>query len=130
MKTVFAMLMALSLIAGATTARADTVLPVVTVNGEGLVLRAVGAQLEDGRLRVSGWVRRAPGNYGPFNAHLHVDALGLEGQTLETLEARWSGILSSDLRRRRDAYFRVRFDQLDATAPVSVRVSIQPGRRH
>ncbi len=130
MKTVVAMLMALSMIAGATTAQAHTVLPVVKVNGEGLVLRAVGAELEDGRLRISGWVRRAPGSYGPFNAHLHVEALGSEGQTLETLETRWSGILSSDIRRRRDAFFRVRFDELDGAAPASVRVSIQPGRRH
>jgi hypothetical protein len=103
-------------------------LPAIIVEHEYLLLRGVRAEVGQTGIQVRGWVRRDMSSYGPISAHLHVEALAGDGQTLRTIEASWRGELPSLIRYRRAAIFRAVLPYDEAT--TAVRVSIADGPRH
>lgn len=106
----------------------DAQLPVSVVGHERLQIRGVSAEAVSTGIDVSGWVRRDNSSYGPISAHIHVEALAANGETLRTTETQWQGELPSALRYRRAAPFRALIE--GDTAIASVRVSIAAGPRH
>jgi hypothetical protein len=111
-----------------TTAANSPSLPVSIVEHESLLLRGVSAEVGQSGIQVRGWVRRDIASYGPISAHLHVEALAGDGQTLRTIEAGWQGELPSLIRYRRAAIFRAVLPTDEAT--TAVRISIADGPRH
>lgn len=130
MKQELALLVLATFVGFSPAAQARTPLPVVTVDGSDIELRGVSVARDDRGVYAAGWVRRRVGNYGSVNAHLHVDALGADGQTLQTIEARWIGTLPTSIRSRHASIFRARFEPAISASLVSVRVSAEPGPRH
>jgi hypothetical protein len=106
----------------------DAQLPVSVVEHERLQIRGVSAEAVSTGIEVSGWVRRDNSSYGPVSAHIHIEALAANGETLRTIETQWQGELPSALRYRRPAPFRALLE--GDTAIASVRVSIAAGPRH
>lgn len=103
-------------------------LPVSVVEHERLQIRGVAAEAVSTGIEVSGWVRRDNSSYAPISAHLHIEALGANGETLRTVETQLRGELPSALRYRRPASFRALLAH--DTAISSIRVSIAAGPRH
>ena len=98
-------------------------------DGGDIELCGLSAERDDSGVHAAGWVRRRAGNSGPINAHLHVDALDTEGQTLQTIEARWMGALPTSIRSRHAATFRARVAPAISASVFSARVSVEPGPR-
>lgn len=130
MKQKLALLVLASLVGFSPAAHARTPLPLAIVDGRDIELRGVSAQRDDSGVYAAGWVRRRAGNFGPVNAHVHVDALDTEGQTLQTIEACWMGTLPTSIRSQHAAIFRARFTPPISASLLSVRVSVEPGPRH
>lgn len=119
---------ALSVSTVTTTDARPSSLPVSLVEHEYLLLRGVSAEVEQTGIKVRGWVRRDMSSYGPISAHLHVEALAADGDTVRTIEASWQGGLPSLIRYRRAAVFRAVLPTDEAT--TAVRVSISDGPLH
>lgn len=77
-----------------------------------------------GRLRLEGWVRRAPGSVGVINEHLHVEFLSDAGVIVTEQDGSWRGRLS--IRDREAAPFSVRLDERMLRDAVQVRLSTRP----
>lgn len=119
---------ALSVSTVTTTDASSPSLPVSIVEHEYLLLRGVSAEVEQTGIQVRGWVRRDRSSYASISAHLHIEALAGDGQTLRTIEAGWQSELPSLIRYRRAAIFRAVLPSDEAT--TAVRVSIADGPRH
>lgn len=102
--------------------------PVSVVEHERLQIHGVTAEAVSTGIEVNGWVRRDNASYAPISAHIHVEALAANGETLRTIESQWQGELPSALRYRRPAPFRAFLEGDSAIA--TVRVSIAGGPRH
>lgn len=125
-----ALLIGLALVQATAAAAGDVPepVPVSVLEHDGLRIRGVSAEVAATGIEVSGWVRRERSSYAPISAHLHIDALGANGETLRTVETQWQGELPSALRYRRPAPFRALLAH--DTAIASIRVSIAAGPRH
>lgn len=119
---------ALSMATATTTVASPRNLPVSIVEHENLLLRGVSAEVGQTGIQVRGWVRRDMSSYGPISAHLHIEALASDGETLRTIEAGWQGELPSAIRNRRAALFRAVLPTDETT--TAIRVSIANGPRH
>lgn len=128
MKRAFLGALVMALAQTTAAAASDAPVPVSVVEHDRLLIRGVSAEATASGIEVSGWVRRKSSSYASISAHLHVEALAANGETVRTVETQWQGDLPSALRYRRAAPFRALLAH-DGTID-SVRVSVAAGPRH
>lgn len=130
MRRIKLLILAASALALAEPASAGTPVPTTAEGSHGVSLIGVSAELDKGSVHTSGWVRRNSGSYSVNNAHLHVTLIDADGETLQIAEGRWNGELRAGPRGNRTASFRVRTPAPEGKDVASIRVTVEPGRRH
>jgi hypothetical protein len=112
----------------ATPSSSEGTVPVEIVQGELVKLWGVSSQRTDGGVEVTGSVTRQRGPNGPFNEHLHAEAINPSGDILSAQDVPWNSIAS--LRTRHYATFRTTFGLSNGDAIARVRLKVVTGAVH